>query len=130
MAKPATTKAPKHDIITEDELQAILSKEEELKTESAKLKKLGEEIGTMRAGITSRLKAGAKVTGRFTAVIDTPMGKCTPPWKDEYISHMEMEHGLTKEAAENEVREKYPAQPGGEKLVIGFGGGQAQTAKK
>lgn len=106
----AITQADLLGILTE---QAIVDQmEEALKAQKTLLLQRKSEI-------LSLVQAGETVEpGEFTAGISIAMGRCSPAWKEEYLSHMTVEHGLDRKAAEMQVQLRYPAQPKAPELAI------------
>jgi hypothetical protein len=52
-----------------------------------------------------RLDAGARVVGGMTAIVETQEGSISPKWKEHYLQHMMVQHNISFETAEAQVRE-------------------------
>jgi hypothetical protein len=113
-----TATAPAPATIKEAELLELSEKREEYRELQKQLKTAESSCKALENDLINRLQAGAKVQGKLTAVIEEKAGASRPPWKTEYLDHMEHEHDVNRVAEEQRVQLKYPPDPT-ERLVIG-----------
>lgn len=95
--------------ITEIELLSVQQTRMEIAQKRKMLKELEANLEQQEESIIQRLQAGANVMGHMSAVLEKETGSCRPKWKEEYVSHMELEHGMTAKAVQLQMQEKYPA---------------------
>lgn len=76
------------------------------------------KLEAAESGVIQLLWAGERVTGRYQAQLETVAGKCSPPWKDVYLQHMEMVHDVAASEAEQVVRENTPTSQAKQRLVV------------
>lgn len=104
--------------IKEAELRRVVTLRRRVAVERNELETAQRQLDSAESDVMQRLAAGEAVTGRFQAVIETVAGKCSPPWKDVYLHHMEAEHETSAAEAEEEVRDNTPTSPGKRRLVV------------
>lgn len=97
------------NVITEMELLSIQQTRMEIAQKKRMLKEMEVVLEQKETDIIMRLQGGAEVMGDMNAVLETKKGACRPSWKEEYVSHMELEHGMTAKAVQLQMQEKYPA---------------------
>ena len=97
--------------ITEEELNELETRRAEKKEFDQQLKRAVMACEELEQDIMNRLRAGAKVQGTKTAVIEEKSAGSRPAWKDEYLEHMVHEHQANPVAEENAVKDKYPPKP-------------------
>jgi hypothetical protein len=118
MAKPQKKTTKQQDTITEFELRSFETLREEASAARKRVKQLEELVKGQAAQIIARLDAGAVTEGAYEALIEEGFGQCRPEWKEEYLQHFEIEHGIEREATEAAIRHRYPAPPT-RTLVVG-----------
>ena len=108
--------------IKESELQIVLAMRDQIAEARKSVRTREGELAALEKDIVDRLRAGAEVASKkMRAHIENQEGAVRPAWKDEYLGHMETEHGMPKKTAEEEARGRYPAEIK-EFLAIGFVG--------
>jgi hypothetical protein len=71
------------------------------------------------AGVIERLRRGAPVQGRRSAVVTVETGPARPRWKELHVEHMSTEHGDSPKEIEELAQKLYPGKPT-DVLVIGL----------
>lgn len=97
------------NVITEMELLSVQQVRLEITQKRKMLKEMEALLEQQEQSIIQRLQQGAEVLGDTKAALEIEKGSCRPKWKEEYVTHMELEHGMTAKAIQTQMQEKYPA---------------------
>lgn len=116
MAKP-NKKVKEADVISEGELRALETLQDELYFAKRRVKDMEAKVKAQEVELMKRIDAGATFKGTYVAMIEESQGACRPEWKEQYLSHQQTAHNISREQAELEVRKLYPA-PTVRSLVI------------
>jgi hypothetical protein len=104
--------------IKEDELQRVRELRMKLEAAKATVNQAERDLATAEDDVMRRLRAGAQIRGKLTAIVTEVSGRRSPPWKELYIDHMAAAHAASRDALYETVLGDYPAKLK-EVLVIG-----------
>lgn len=97
--------------INESELQQLQWQRGAVETLKNDLKKNLAELEALENSLIARLKAGARIYGKLTAVVDSVKGPSRPHYKEELCQHMLAAHGQDPAVTETEVQQRWPGSP-------------------
>ena len=118
----AKTQIKSVESISELEITTVVNLREVVAQQEQQLQSVRERLAFAEATLVGKLRQGLSIDSRKWAAslqIDVVKGRCSPKWKDEYITHFVAEHKTTAELIELEMKAKYPAKSSEvESLVI------------
>lgn len=90
--------------LTEAELRTVVSARDEVAVLKSRLATLEKELEAQEEAVIAKLKQGAKIEGRLTASVHEEEGPRRPQWKNLYLDHFVVEHGMVKAVLESQVK--------------------------
>lgn len=110
--------------IVEADLIAVETARSKVAALKAELAQAEITAGVLEDDVLLRLKAGAKVVGRLTAIVKRMFGPRRPNWKDLFLDHMSSTHGDPRDSLEQAVIEKCVGSPR-DALIVGVKPGKS-----
>lgn len=95
--------APEVDVVREEELANIVATRKALKDLAATKRATEKRLEIQEADVIKRLRAGAKVEGKFVAIVEMVKGRISVSWKDVAMKFA-VRLGLNPAAVEMEER--------------------------
>ena len=118
--KTAPKKTPSKDTLTELELLALETNKASVELLTKQVAEARKRVAGMEQDVILRLRAGAKVQGGLTAMLQLQGGgTISPSWKGHYLKHMLEAHNVSAETAEQDLRRITTPSAPTEVLVIG-----------
>lgn len=96
-------------VVKQSVLRAYLRRMDDVDTHHNALKEAEALATALEVEITKLLEDGAAVEpGKCKALLKLETGARRPPWKDIYLTHMDVEHNARPDFEEKQVLDKFP----------------------
>lgn len=106
------------EVVTELDLISIETQRRGVSELSKQLNKAKADLEKAELAVMDKLKGGAAVQGKLTAIVEKELGASRPSWRDLHVTHMTKEHNLTEKEVEAAAKAAYPPK---EKEVLTIG---------